>query len=46
MEFATWEELQWYLYSLDLKKKRTKKKNEQKIYKVLTNESFKVTFDD
>lgn len=46
MEFATWEELQWYLYSLDQKKKRTKKKTDNEIYKVVTSEPFRIVFDE
>jgi len=45
IEFATWEELQTYLYTLDQKKKRTKKKADGSVYKVITSEPFRIEFD-
>ena len=44
-EFATWEELQVYLYSLDQKKKRSRKIKDP-VYKVETSESFRITFEE
>lgn len=44
LEFKTWEELQMYLYNLD--RKNGKDKNTKTIYKVQTNESFRISFDD
>jgi len=46
MEFATWEELQAFLFTLDQKKKRSKKKSDGSIYRVITSEPFRIVFDD
>jgi len=44
-EFVSWDDLQLYLYSLDKNKKRQKKKTADAIYKVVTNDSFRIVFD-
>jgi hypothetical protein len=46
IEFATWDELQTYLYTLDQKKKRTKKKADGSVYRVITSEPFRIVFDE
>jgi len=45
-EFDSWEDLQLYLYSLDKSnRKRQKKKTADAIYRVVTNDSFRIVFD-
>ena len=43
--FETWKELQTYLYTLDQNKKRTKKKTDELVYRVVTSEPFRIEFD-